>query len=69
MLARARTTFDQRERMALYQAVEHLIAEEVPLLPLAYDRTVMLIKPWVTRYALAGLGALRFEHIVIEPHG
>jgi oligopeptide transport system substrate-binding protein len=64
----ARRSTDQSERMALYAQAERLLAEDVPLLPLVYERIHMLIKPWVRRYPISVLGDPFWKDAVIEPH-
>jgi len=50
------------------QAEEAKRAEEVPLLPLSYDRSRFLIKPWVKRYPLPALETTFWKDVVLEPH-
>jgi ABC-type oligopeptide transport system substrate-binding subunit len=54
--------------MALYAQAERILAEEVPILPVDYDRKHFLIKPWVRRYPRSPNGTLFWKDVVIEPH-
>jgi ABC-type oligopeptide transport system substrate-binding subunit/serine/threonine protein kinase len=64
----ARRALDQEERMALCAQAQHILAEKVPILPLGYDRTHLLIKPWVKRYPVSALGMAFWKDVVLEPH-
>jgi oligopeptide transport system substrate-binding protein len=64
----ARHATDQQERMKAYAEVERMVAEEVPLLPLIYDRSHWLYKPWVRRYPRSVAGGYFWKDVVIEPH-
>jgi ABC-type oligopeptide transport system substrate-binding subunit/class 3 adenylate cyclase len=68
IIERARRTLDQAQRMALYAQAERILAEEVPILPVDYDRKHFLIKPWVRRYPRSPNGTLFWKDVVIEPH-
>jgi oligopeptide transport system substrate-binding protein len=59
---------DQAERMKLYAEVERLLAEEVPLLPLTYERAHLLLKPWLRRYPVSVSGDQHWKDVIIEPH-
>ena len=54
--------------MKLYAEVERLLAAEVPLLPLTYDRGHRLFKPWVKKYPASVLGDRFWKDVIIEPH-
>jgi oligopeptide transport system substrate-binding protein len=68
LVARARTTASLGGRLGLYALASGLLAEQAIVSPILHDKEHLLIKPWVTRPPLPGLGALRFEDVVIEPH-
>jgi oligopeptide transport system substrate-binding protein len=68
IVEQARRTMDQTERMTLYTQAERILAEEVPILPLDYDRKHHLIKPWVRRYPRSAAARLFWKDVVIEPH-
>ena len=68
LVEQARQATDQEERMRLYAQVERLLAGEVPLLPLTYGRTHMLLKPWVRRYPVSVRREPYWKDVIIEPH-
>jgi ABC-type transport system substrate-binding protein len=67
LVGRAQRSTDQAERMKLYGQVERLMVEDVPVLPLAYHRSHILLKPWVKRFPTWG-DDLFWKDVVIEPH-
>jgi ABC-type transport system substrate-binding protein len=68
LVEQARRVMDQDQRMALYAHAEKILAEEVPLLPLKYDRLHLLVKPWLKSYPMSATGAVFWEDVIIEPH-
>jgi oligopeptide transport system substrate-binding protein len=68
LVEEAKRVTDQGERMKLYQEADRILAEEVPIVPLTYYRSHLLVKPWVSKYPASKDTAWRFEHVVIEPH-
>jgi oligopeptide transport system substrate-binding protein len=68
LVEQARQSTAQEERMRLYAQVERLLAEEVPLLPLTYDRIHVLLKPWVRRYPISVRGDVFWKDVILEPH-
>jgi oligopeptide transport system substrate-binding protein len=64
----ARRTLDQQARMELYGQAQRILAEEVPILPLHYDRWHGRIKPWVKQYPKSVLGPAFWRDVVLEPH-
>jgi ABC-type oligopeptide transport system substrate-binding subunit len=68
LVDRARQATDQEQRMTLYAEVERLLAQEVPLLPVAYEREHVLIKPWVKKHPMSAQGDLFWQDVIIEPH-
>jgi ABC-type transport system substrate-binding protein len=67
-IEQARCSSDQAQRMALYAQAERILAEEVPLLPLGYQRSHLLIKPWVKRYPISAVGGAFWKDVIIDPH-
>ncbi|MCH7706793.1 MAG: peptide ABC transporter substrate-binding protein [Chloroflexi bacterium] len=66
ILESARTEQDVTRRLALYRQVNEMLLEDAAVIPLWYDRTYVLVKPYVTGYAitpqdLATLGQVRLE--------
>ncbi|MFN2186958.1 MAG: ABC transporter substrate-binding protein, partial [Anaerolineae bacterium] len=64
----ARRVMDQNKRMRLYAQAECILAEQVPILPLAYVGWPTLLKPWVKRYPTTATGQEFWKDVVIEPH-
>jgi ABC-type oligopeptide transport system substrate-binding subunit/predicted Ser/Thr protein kinase len=60
--------FDQEARMKLYQHADRIVAEEAPILPLAYGRFHMLVKPWVKKINFSAITPPFWKDIIIEPH-
>jgi ABC-type oligopeptide transport system substrate-binding subunit len=65
LVERARRLTDQAERMRLYQLADRILVEEVPILPLSYERIPLLVKPWVRRFTD---WTAWWKDVVIEPH-
>jgi oligopeptide transport system substrate-binding protein len=59
---------DQAERMKIYALAERLLVEDVPLLPLTYERLHLLLKPWMKRFPISVLLDLFWKDVVIKPH-
>jgi oligopeptide transport system substrate-binding protein len=68
LVEQARRSVDQGERMRLYARAERILADEVPVLPLAYRRQHLLLKPWIRGYGISSLGLSFWKDVVIEPH-
>jgi ABC-type oligopeptide transport system substrate-binding subunit len=64
----ARRIADQGQRMALYRQAEQILVEEAPIVPLAYGRLHVLIKPWVQSLPASGISGNILKDIVMEPH-
>jgi len=56
------------EAMAMYEQAEQILVEEAPILPLAYGRDHVLIKPWVQSLPASGINGNILKDIIIEPH-
>jgi oligopeptide transport system substrate-binding protein len=61
---------DQEKRIELYRQADRMLVEEAPILPLAYGRLGLLLKPWVKRYPTSPLAIYAWfgKEVVIEPH-
>jgi len=64
----ARRVMDHEERMRMYRQADRVLVEEAPILPLAYARFHMLVKPWVRRYLTSPLRWWFWKDVIIEPH-
>jgi oligopeptide transport system substrate-binding protein len=67
LLDRARRTYDQHERIHLYQAADKLLIEEAVLVPIYYGRFHILVKPWVKNIHLERIN-FSMHQVIIEPH-
>jgi oligopeptide transport system substrate-binding protein len=68
LVEEARRVQDQGERMKLYQAADTILVEEAPIVPLYYDQSGYLVKPWVRKFRKSALGWEFWKDVVIEPH-
>ena len=68
LVEQARRALDQGERMELYTQAERILVQEVPMLPLFYERWPMLLKPWVKKYPTSAAYDLFLKDVVLEPH-
>jgi len=68
LVEEARQTICQEERMELYRQADSILVEEVPVLPLIYERDHLLIKPWVRHYPMTASHAVFWKDVVIAPH-
>jgi ABC-type oligopeptide transport system substrate-binding subunit/class 3 adenylate cyclase len=66
LVEEARQVADQRERMRLYGQADRILVEEAPIIPLAYGRSHLLVKPWVK--PMSAVGGWFLKDIIIEPH-
>jgi ABC-type oligopeptide transport system substrate-binding subunit/class 3 adenylate cyclase/ribosomal protein L40E len=62
LVEQARRLTDQGERMPLYREAEKILAQDAPIMPVYYNRTTALVKPWVKN--VPGY----WKDIIIEPH-
>jgi ABC-type transport system substrate-binding protein len=68
LVEQARRVTDQEERMVLYRQAERMLVEEVPILPVSYERTPWLVKPWVRNFGSTGREGMVCRDVVIERH-
>jgi oligopeptide transport system substrate-binding protein len=68
LVEEARRVLDQEARMKMYQQADRIAVEEVPILPLAYGRFHLLVKPWVKNLIFSGVNPPFWKDIIIEPH-
>ncbi len=52
MLGKGRTTFDQKQRKAIYDKVQEIIASEAALIPVFHVAQVNVAKEGLTGYAV-----------------
>jgi oligopeptide transport system substrate-binding protein len=68
LVHRAGRITNQAERMDLYRRAEQILIEEASIIPLLYNRSHRLIKPWVTKFPTSVLNWYFWKDVVIEPH-
>jgi ABC-type oligopeptide transport system substrate-binding subunit len=68
LLDQAGRVTDQVERMRLYGQADRLLVEDAALMPLAYGRTHLLVKPWVKTLPASATGRWYWKDVIIEPH-
>jgi oligopeptide transport system substrate-binding protein len=59
---------DQVERTKMYQAADHILIEEAPVIPLWHSRYHLLVKPWISHFRLSPMRGWHWREVVIEPH-
>ena len=64
----ARRVTDQDVRTEMYQQADKILVEEAPIMPTAYGRCQLLVKPWVRRYPISATKFWFWKDAVIEPH-
>jgi ABC-type oligopeptide transport system substrate-binding subunit len=68
LVNKARQVLDQQERIRLYREADRVLIEGAAIMPLAYFRTHLLVKPWVTKYPVSALRTFFWKDVIIEPH-
>ncbi|MDX6521840.1 MAG: hypothetical protein QOF08_2445 [Gaiellales bacterium] len=66
LLAEARASQDRDERLRLYSEVDRRLVEQALLLPVAYSRSVLLTRPWVSGVWANALTLIRFDQAMVE---
>jgi oligopeptide transport system substrate-binding protein len=68
LVGEARSVEDQTTRMELYKQADKILVEEAPIIPIAYGRLHMLIKPWISRFSTSVTKWWFWKDIIIGPH-
>lgn len=68
LLEEARAQQDLATRMSLYQQAEQMIASDAACLPLFFDKSYTLVKPYVKNLPLTPMWIPRLRYVSIEPH-
>lgn len=68
LIAEASRLLDQRKRVELYHEAERLLVEEAAVIPIYYDRSHYLLKPWIRSFPSSGLKNWYWKDVIIEPH-
>lgn len=66
LLESARTEQDVTRRLALYRRANEMLLEDAAAIPIWYDRTYMLVKPYVTGYNITPQGLPTLEQVRLE---
>ncbi len=67
LLERARVETNEAVRMALYQQAEQIIVSDAACLPLFFDISYTLVKPYVKNLPLTPLWIPRLKYVYVEP--
>jgi ABC-type oligopeptide transport system substrate-binding subunit/class 3 adenylate cyclase len=68
LVAQAGQVSAQGARMTLYREADRILVEQAAILPLGYQRRLLLVKPWVTNHPVVGRHGSYLENVVIVPH-
>jgi ABC-type oligopeptide transport system substrate-binding subunit len=68
LVEKAGRTTDQGERTRTYQAADRLLIEEASIMPFAYGRCHLLVKPWVKRCPTSATKFWFWKDVIIDPH-
>ena len=63
MLDDARATLDDEERLGLYQDAEKQILDDAPIIPIVFDRNVMVYSSRVTDFVVTSLGEIALNEV------
>jgi ABC-type oligopeptide transport system substrate-binding subunit len=68
LVEEARRVTDQGKRMKLYQEADRILIEEAAIMPGFYNRSHLLVKPWVTKHPMSTIKPWFWKDVIIEPH-
>jgi ABC-type oligopeptide transport system substrate-binding subunit len=68
LVEEARRATDQDQRMKLYQQADRILVEEAAIMPLAYGRRHLLMKPWVRQFPTSHTRSWFWKDVIIEAH-
>jgi len=67
LMNKARVTVDDKERNALYQQADSIVAEDMPIIPLFQYSNARMVKPYVGGYPdVNPLGTIMTKHLFIK---
>lgn len=66
LLEQARTEQDQAKRFDLYRQAQRLIIQDAPWIPMFFERTHVVVKPYVKDYNIAPIMIPRLRFVSIE---
>jgi oligopeptide transport system substrate-binding protein len=64
----ARRITDQGRRIEMYQEADRILIEAAAIMPLAYGRFDLLVKPWVRRWPVSVTKFWFWKDVIIDPH-
>jgi oligopeptide transport system substrate-binding protein len=65
LIQQAKEAAEQSERLTFYRQAEQILAQEVPILPLVYEREHLLMKPRVKRYPMSAIRPAFWKDVVL----
>jgi len=68
LLEKASEMTDYAKGLKMYQRADQILVKESPIIPIAYARTHVLVKPWVRRFPISPLSAWHWKEIILEAH-
>jgi ABC-type oligopeptide transport system substrate-binding subunit len=68
LLGQATRCMDQTERMRLYGKADRLLIDEAVIMPYAYGRFDLLVKPWVRGLPTSATRYWFWKDVILEPH-
>jgi oligopeptide transport system substrate-binding protein len=68
LLEKARRVLDQGERVRLYRQADKILVEEAAIVPVGHDRKHFIVKPWISKPPITGIGRWFWKDVFIEPH-
>jgi oligopeptide transport system substrate-binding protein len=68
LIERARQERRDRERLELFHEADRMaVADRVAIIPIAYGRSMALVKPWVRGWWEFGKSSASFADLLVEP--
>jgi ABC-type oligopeptide transport system substrate-binding subunit len=68
LVEEARRVADQGKRMRMYQKADRILIGQAAIMPLAYGRVHLLVKPWVRKFPTSAISQWFWKDVIIEPH-
>lgn len=68
LVTQARTVHDEKRRTQMYRVADRLLTEEAAIMPLAYGRSHLLLKRWLSDYPVSPNRQWFWKDVIIEPH-
>ena len=68
LVEKARRIIDQAERMKLYGQADRILIEKAVIMPIVYERWLLVVKPWVRKHPTSAIRTWFWKDVIIEPH-